>query len=111
VDFEWQGFDWIDCNDSDDSVLSFMRTGKNSDDLVVVVLNATPVVREGYIVGVPRAGYYKELLNTDAGAYGGSNVGNIGGQHAASDPRQGRPYSLCLTLPPLAAIFFKFTPA
>jgi 1,4-alpha-glucan branching enzyme len=111
VDFEWQGFDWIDCNDSDDSVLSFIRTGKNSDDLVVVVLNATPVVREGYIVGVPRAGYYKELLNTDAGAYGGSNVGNIGGQHAASDPRQGRPYSLCLTLPPLAAIFFKFTPA
>jgi len=92
-------------------VLSFVRTGRTSDDLIVVVLNATPVVREGYIVGVPRAGYYKEVLNTDAGVYGGSNVGNIGGQLAANDPRQGRPFSLCLTLPPLAAIFLKFTPA
>ena len=110
VDFEWQGFEWIDCNDSDDSVLSFVRTGRTSDDLIVV-LNATPVVREGYIVGVPRAGYYKEVLNTDAVVYGGSNVGNIGGQRAANDPRQGRPFSLCLTLPPLAAIFLKFTPA
>jgi 1,4-alpha-glucan branching enzyme len=111
VDFDWHGFEWIDCNDSDDSVLSFIRTGKNADDLVVVVINATPVVREGYIVGVPRAGFYKEILNSDSGPYGGSNVGNIGGQHAADDPRQGRPYSLCLTLPPLAAVFLKFTPA
>jgi 1,4-alpha-glucan branching enzyme len=68
------------------------------------------VVREGYIVGVPRPGYYKEALNTDAAIYGGSNVGNIGGQKAADDPRQGRPYSLCLTLPPLAAIFLKCQP-
>jgi 1,4-alpha-glucan branching enzyme len=111
VDFDWHGFEWIDCNDSDDSVLSFIRKGKTADDLMVVVLNATPVVREGYIVGVPRDGFYKEVLNTDAGAYGGSNVGNIGGQKAANDPRQGRPYSLCLTLPPLAAIFLKFTSA
>jgi 1,4-alpha-glucan branching enzyme len=111
VDFDWHGFEWIDCNDSEDSVLSFIRKGKNADELMVVVVNATPVVREGYIVGVPRDGFYKEVLNTDASVYGGSNVGNIGGQKAANDPRQGRPYSLCLTLPPLAAIFLKFTPA
>ncbi len=108
VDFDWHGFEWIDCNDSDNSVLSFLRKGRSEDDLIVVVLNATPVVREGYFVGVPRAGYYNEVLNTDAAAYGGSNVGNIGGQHAAAGPRQGRPYSLCLTLPPLAAFFLKW---
>jgi 1,4-alpha-glucan branching enzyme len=109
VDFQWQGFDWIDCNDGDNSILSFLRKGKTEDDLIIVVTNATPVVREGYIVGVPRAGFYKEILNTDAGHYGGSNVGNAGGQNAATDPRQGRPYSLCLTLPPLAAVFLKWT--
>jgi len=107
VDFDWRGFEWIDCNDSDNSVLSLLRKGRDESDVMVVVINATPVVREGYIVGVPRAGYYREVLNTDAGVYGGSNVGNIGGQNAAADPRQGRPYSLCLTLPPLAAIFLK----
>jgi 1,4-alpha-glucan branching enzyme len=111
VDFDWHGFEWIDCNDSDGSVLSFIRTGRNPDELMVVVVNATPVVRAGYIVGVPRDGFYNEVLNTDASAYGGSNVGNIGGQRAANDPRQGRPFSLCLTLPPLAAVFLKFTPA
>ena len=110
VDFDWHGFEWIDCNDGDNSVLSFLRVGKTPNDLMIVVLNATPVVRRGYIVGVPRAGFYKEALNTDAAAYGGSNVGNIGGQEAAADPRQGRSHSLCLTLPPLAAIFMKWTP-
>ncbi len=111
VDFDWHGFEWIDCNDGDNSVLSFLRNGKTPDELVVVVLNATPVVREGYIVGVPRAGFYKEILNTDAAHYGGSNVGNAGGQNAANHPRQGRPFSLCLTLPPLAAVYLKWTPA
>jgi len=111
VDFDWRGFEWIDCNDGDNSVLSFVRNGKTPDELFVVVLNATPVVREGYIVGVPRAGFYKEVLNTDASHYGGSNVGNVGGQNAANDSRQGRPYSLCLTLPPLSALFLKWTPA
>ena len=111
VDFHWQGFEWIDCNDGDNSVLSFLRNGKTEDNLIVVVINATPVVREGYIVGVPRAGFYKEILNTDAGYYGGSNVGNAGGQNAANDPCQGRPNSLCLTLPPLAVVCLKWTPA
>jgi 1,4-alpha-glucan branching enzyme len=74
-------------------------------------MNATPVVREGYVVGVPRPGFYQEILNTDAGHYGGSNVGNIGGQNAVEGTRQGRPYSLCLTLPPLAVFYMKWTPA
>jgi 1,4-alpha-glucan branching enzyme len=111
VDFDWHGFEWIDANDADNSVLSFIRRGKNPDDLIVAVLNATPVVRGGYRLGVPKAGYYKEIMNTDAAHYGGSNVGNKGGQDAVEQPAQGRPYSLVLTLPPLAAAFLKWMPS
>jgi 1,4-alpha-glucan branching enzyme len=111
VDFDWRGFEWIDCNDADNSVFSFIRRAKKPEDVMIVVLNATPVVREGYRVGVPHPGFYKEVLNTDAARYGGSNVGNIGGQNAATAPYQGRPYSLVLTLPPLGAIFLKPQPA
>jgi len=108
VDFNWQGFEWIDANDADNSVFAFVRNGKKPEDLLVVILNATPVVREGYRVGVPQPGFYEEILNTDAAGYGGSNVGNLGGQKASNQPAQGRPHSLCLTLPPLAAIFLKW---
>ena len=111
VDFNWQGFEWIDANDSDNSVFAFLRRGKKPEELLVVILNATPVVREGYRVGVPNAGYYEEVLNTDALNYGGSNVGNLGGQNASNQPAQGRPHSLCLSLPPLAAVFLKWKPA
>jgi 1,4-alpha-glucan branching enzyme len=111
VDFEWQGIEWLDANDADNSVLSFLRRGKKPEDLLVVVVNATPVVREGYLVGAPQPGYYTEIFNSDASYYGGSNVGNQGGQEAAHSPCQGRPYSLCLTLPPLAAVYFKWMPA
>jgi 1,4-alpha-glucan branching enzyme len=110
VDFDWHGFDWIDANDADNSVLTFIRRGKNIEDLIVAVLNATPVVREGYRLGVPNPGLYREIMNTDAAHYGGSNVGNMGGQQASDQPVQGRPYSLVLTLPPLAAIYLKWTP-
>jgi 1,4-alpha-glucan branching enzyme len=108
VDFDWHGFEWIDCNDADNSVFSFIRRGKKPEDLMIVIVNATPVVRAGYRVGVPNPGFYKEVLNTDAAHYGGSNAGNIGGQNAAAAPYQGRPYTLILTLPPLAAIFLKW---
>jgi 1,4-alpha-glucan branching enzyme len=108
VDFEWQGFEWIDANDSDNSVFSFIRRGKNPDDMIVVILNATPVVRYGYLVGVPRAGHYEEILNTDAEVYGGSNVGNLGGMNAGDRAWQGRQHSLALTLPPLGAVFLKY---
>jgi 1,4-alpha-glucan branching enzyme len=111
VDFEWQGFEWIDANDSDNSVYSFIRRGKNPDELLIAVLNATPVVRYGYHIGVPRPGHYEEILNTDAVIYGGSNVGNLGGMNAAEFNWQGRSYSLALTLPPLSVIFLKWHPA
>jgi 1,4-alpha-glucan branching enzyme len=110
VDFDWHGFEWIDANDADNSVLSFIRRGKNPEDLIVAVINATPVVREGYRLGVPNPGFYLEIMNTDAAHYGGSNVGNMGGQQAAEHPAQGRPHSLVLTLPPLAAVYLKWTP-
>ncbi|HUL17001.1 MAG TPA: 1,4-alpha-glucan branching protein GlgB [Terriglobales bacterium] len=107
VDFDWHGFEWIDCNDADSSVLSFVRRGKNPEDFIVAVLNATPVVRGNYRVGVPTPGFYTEILNTDAGHYGGSNVGNSGGVETSPVAAQGRPHSISLTLPPLAALFLK----
>jgi 1,4-alpha-glucan branching enzyme len=111
VDFDWQGFEWLDANDSDNSVYSFMRHGKNSDDMIIVVLNATPVVRYGYRIGVPRPGHYEEILNTDASIYGGSNVGNLGGMNAGEHAWMGRVYSLALTLPPLGAVYLKWSRA
>jgi 1,4-alpha-glucan branching enzyme len=107
VDFEWTGFEWIDCNDADNSVLSFIRRARNYDDFLVVILNATPVVRGNYRVGVPANGFYKEILNTDSTNYGGSGVGNLGGVQSEEEAAQGRPYSLLLTLPPLSALIFK----
>jgi len=111
VDFDWKGFEWLDANDSDNSVYSFIRRGKNPDDMLIAVLNATPVVRYGYRIGVPRPGHYEEILNTDASIYGGSNVGNLGGMNAGEHAWMGRRYSLSLTLPPLAAVFLKWSAA
>jgi 1,4-alpha-glucan branching enzyme len=107
VDFEHHGFEWVDCNDFEDSTFSFIRKGKSSDDVVLVVCNCTPVPRQNYRVGVPRGGYWKEALNSDAPIYGGSGMGNFGGVEATPVPAQGRYYSLVLTLPPLAVMFFK----
>jgi 1,4-alpha-glucan branching enzyme len=107
IDFDWPGFEWLDCNDGDNSVFSFLRRARNSEDALLVVLNATPVVRENYRIGVPRPGLYREILNTDSSAYGGSNVGNMGGVLAQETPYNGRPASLRLTLPPLGALFLK----
>ena len=111
VDFEWQGFEWLDANDSDNSVFSFVRRGKNPNDMILVVLNATPVVRYGYRIGVPRVGHFDEIMNTDATVYGGSNVGNLGGMNTSEHAWMGRSHSLALTLPPLAAVFLKWRPA
>ena len=86
-----------------------MRKGRDDAPPVVAAFNFTPVVREGYRVGVPRPGYWREALNTDAGIYGGSNVGNSGGVTAEAEPWHGEPHSLTLTLPPLAAVVL--TPA
>jgi 1,4-alpha-glucan branching enzyme len=101
------GFQWIDCHDADQSVVSFERRAKNEHDQVVVVCNFTAVPRHAYRVGVPTAGYWAELLNTDAAVYGGSNLGNDGGVAAQAEPTQAQPYALVLTLPPLAALMLK----
>ena len=103
-DFSWQGFEWIDCHDSGQSVLSFLRKGSSGEQMVIVV-NLTPVPRHGYRIGVPDGGTYQEVLNTDSSHYGGSNVGNGSLPLIAEEaPWMGRPKSLVLTLPPLAAI-------
>ncbi len=100
------GFEWIDCTDANNSVISFIRKGK-SEDVILVVLNLTPVPRPGYRVGVPGAGFWTEVLNTDAGVYGGSNVGNSGGVYAEFVPMHNQRYSVLLNLPPMGAVFFK----
>lgn len=103
-DCQSDGFAWIDCHDQEASVLSFLRRGRSRDDIVVTVCNFTPVVREQYLVGVPSAGAYRELLNTDSAYYGGSDVGNGGVVVAQARPAHGFDHSLRLTLPPLATI-------
>jgi len=103
-DCESEGFQWIDANDSANSVLSFLRHGGDSAPIAVVVCNFTPVVRHDYRIGVPQGGGYREALNSDSEIYGGSDVGNGGWVKAEQIPWHGRPYSLSLTLPPLGGL-------
>ena len=107
VDFESSGFEWIDCNDHESSVISLIRRAHDPNDWIVAVLNWTPVVRQGYRIGVPEAGFYPELLNSDAWPYGGSNVGNGGGVGSEPVAAHGHQQSLLLTLPPLSALILK----
>jgi 1,4-alpha-glucan branching enzyme len=106
-DFDPAGFEWIDCNDSVQSTLSMMRRARTNKDVVVVVLNFTPVPRQNFRVGVPLDGFCVEVLNSDAKDYGGSGMGSLGGAEASPVSSHGHPYSLNLSLPPLAAVFFK----
>ncbi|HEY9649994.1 MAG TPA: alpha amylase C-terminal domain-containing protein [Coleofasciculaceae cyanobacterium] len=101
------GFEWVDCNDSENSTISLLRKGYASNEMVLVVCNFTPIPRFNYRVGVPAGGYWQELLNSDAQDYGGSGLGNMGGVNAEESSCHGRPYSLTITLPPLAIAFFK----
>ena len=103
-DCEAEGFSWVDCSDTENSVISYVRRGFDPDDLVLVVCNFTPVVRENYRVGVPAAGVYRERLNTDSTFYGGSNAGNMGAVEAEPVAAHGHAQSLRLTLPPLATL-------
>ena len=105
-DFTHDGFQWIDANDSDDSVITYLRLAPDAAP-VMVACNFTPVVREGYQIGVPRGGAWREFLNSDAPFYGGSGVGNLGRVEARTTPCHGRPYSLAITLPPLAVVMFE----
>ena len=109
LDCEQQGFEWIDCNDVEQSVFVWRRIGRSRGEEAVVIANFTPVTRYGYRVGLPREGAWTERLNTDAAEYGGSGVGNLGQVRTQASPWQGRPYSAQLTLPPLATLVL--TPA
>jgi len=107
LDNEAGGFEWIDCNDNTASTVSLLRKAKSPKEQVIVVCNFTPVPREGYRLGVPTGGFWRELLNSDAKEYAGSGMGNMGGVQAEKKPEHGRPYSLILTLPPLSVLFLK----
>ena len=106
LDFDCQGFEWIDCNDAQQSVLSYLR--KKADEFLIIVLNFTPVPRYDYRIGVPVSGRYVEIFNSDSKFYGGSNVGNGGVDLIASNREwMGRDFSITLTLPPLAGIILR----
>jgi 1,4-alpha-glucan branching enzyme len=107
LDFSPAGFSWIDANDAENSVLSFVRIAESTGDIVLAVFNFTPVPRPNYRIGVPDGGHWREILNSDASEYWGSGGGNYGGVTAEPSPWHGRPYSLELYLPPLAALLFK----
>jgi 1,4-alpha-glucan branching enzyme len=106
-DFTPDGFEWLDCHTANDSVLAFLRKGKNPQDVVVVCCNFTPVVRHEHRVGVPHGGWYQEVFNSDSQHYAGSNVGNFPGAMADPIEWHGRPWSIKITLPPLAVAVFK----
>ena len=109
-DFSPDGFRWIDCNDNENSVVSLVRYARDPRDFVVMIFNFTPVPRAEYRIGVPEAGFYAELLNSDSEIFGGSNVGNGGG--AASEPvaAHGFDQSLRLVIPPLGCLLLKKRP-
>jgi len=111
VDFHYSGFEWIDFHDKSNSIIAHLRKSNDGSEKIIVVYNFTPVPRVNYRLGVPEKGEYREVLNSDSSYYEGSNLGNIGKINAESIPHHGRPFSLNLTLPPLAAVFLKRQPS
>jgi 1,4-alpha-glucan branching enzyme len=107
LDFSPEGFAWVDANDSEQSVVSFIRRGRDERAQVLAVFNFTPVVRHDYRVGVPAGGFWQEIVNSDADLYGGSGQGNLGGAEAVTQAWHGQPNMLTITLPPLGAVFFR----
>jgi 1,4-alpha-glucan branching enzyme len=107
VDFNYRGFEWIDFGDYERSIISFVRRAKDPDDFLIFVFNFTPIPRYNYRVGVPKWGFYREILNSDSKLYWGSNRGNAGGRHTDPVPWHKRPCSLSLDLPPLGALVLK----
>src|SRR5262249_55787521 len=104
-----KGFEWIDCNDSIRSIVSFLRFDQKREEAIAFVCNFTPIPRFGYRLGVPWSGFWEEILNSDATAYGGSGLGNFGGVSAEEIEHHGRPFSLPLTIPPLCCLILKST--
>ncbi|MCU0513704.1 MAG: 1,4-alpha-glucan branching protein GlgB [Anaerolineae bacterium] len=109
-DFDPAGFRWIEPNDAEQSVFSYIRFARDSSDFIVVVCNFTPIVREGYRIGVPQSGYYAEVMNSDSEYYGGSNTGNNGGVHSEPLSWHQYPQSLRLRLPPLSILLLRLSP-
>ena len=107
ADHDSCGFQWIVGDDSANCVVAWIRASEDGGERVVIVINYTPAVRSSYRVGVPQAGYYREELNSDSEIYGGSGVGNQGGLYSTPEPSHGREHSLCITVPPLAVVFFR----
>lgn len=107
-DHDGRGFEWVDCQSADDSVLAYLRRNEAGEQ-VLVCCNFTPVVRNGHIVGTPHNGWHQEVFNSDSEHYGGSNIGNDSGVAARETPHHGRPYSIEMNLPPLAVVVFKCT--
>jgi 1,4-alpha-glucan branching enzyme len=107
IDFDWIGFEWIDFHDWENSTVSFIRKSKDPKDYLVFAYNFTPIPRYGYLLGVPEYCYYKEIFNSDSSEYWGKNIGNLGGIQSKNNSHHGKPYSLEITLPPLAAVIFK----
>ncbi|MBE6099436.1 MAG: 1,4-alpha-glucan branching protein GlgB [Anaerovibrio sp.] len=107
VDFDWNGFEWIDCENADDSVVSFIRKDEDGD-FIIAICNFTPEVRQGYRFGVPKAGVYREVFNSDAGEFGGSNVLNDYDIETEEMTWQNRQHSILVTVPPLATIYLEY---
>jgi 1,4-alpha-glucan branching enzyme len=104
-DFDHQGFEWIDCNDAEQSVISYIR--RKDEQCLIVILNFTPVPRHNYAIRVPEAGKYTEIFNSDSEYYHGSNMGNLGTIESQHSDWESGTHTLHLTLPPLAAIVLK----
>jgi 1,4-alpha-glucan branching enzyme len=107
VDFHYSGFEWVDFRDSENSVISFLRRAEDPADFLLICCNFTPVPRQGYEIGVPEEGFYEEVLNTDSELFGGSNIGNGGLVSSRPKVCHNRPYSIAVTLPPLAVVIFR----
>ncbi|MEK7407864.1 MAG: 1,4-alpha-glucan branching protein GlgB [Acidobacteriota bacterium] len=111
VDFHWSGFEWVDFQDAGSSIISFLRRAEDPNDFLLFCCNFTPVPRHGYRFGVPAAGFYEEVFNSDSAEYGGGGVGNAPGVESAPAPGHGRDHSIEITLPPLAVVVFRYSPA
>ena len=107
-DCEAEGFQWIVVDDAEQSVYAWLRRGAADDAPVAVVCNFTPVPRSGYRIGLPHAGRWREILNSDANVYGGSGMGNLGGVDALAQPSHGLPASAQVTVPPLGVVYFEY---
>ncbi len=108
VDFSYKGFEWIDFNDWESSIVSFMRKDATERKITVCAFNFTPVLRRNYRIGVPYAGFYQEVFNSDSAKYGGTNTGNLGGVWAEPWPLHNKAHSIGLSLPPYGAVYFNF---